>query len=86
MNRRGGGYWGNGAEPHGEVMWMGECLGASDLQFVLEQASANGENPKIDERLFLSRATEINEILHLGAVNPHHRAGVMAALLLSKSE
>ena len=25
MNRRGGGYWGNGAEPRGEVMWMGEC-------------------------------------------------------------
>ena len=70
------------------VTWNGVAvtglLGASDLQFVLEQASANVENPKIDERLFLSRATDINEILHLGAVNPHQRAGVMAALLLSK--
>lgn len=41
------------------------------------------EDPPIDEKLFLDRATAINEILHLGAVNPHQRASVMAALLLS---
>ena len=41
------------------------------------------ENPPIDEKLFLDRATHINEILHLGAVNPHLRANIMAALLLS---
>lgn len=40
--------------------------------------------PQIDEKLFLSRANHINRILHLGAVNPHERAGVMAALLLSE--
>jgi len=34
--------------------------------------------------LFITRAERINEILHLGAVNPHQRAVVMAALLLSK--
>lgn len=39
--------------------------------------------PALDEKLFLSRANHINEILHLGAVNPHDRAGVMAALLLA---
>lgn len=40
-------------------------------------------DPPIDEKLFLDKATEINEILHLGAVNPHSRANFMAALLLS---
>jgi type I restriction-modification system DNA methylase subunit len=44
----------------------------------------NIDNPPIDEKLFISRAEHINEILHLGAVNPHQRASVMAALLLSK--
>ena len=41
------------------------------------------DDPPIDEKFFVSRATAINEILHLGAVNPHLRANVMAALLLS---
>jgi type I restriction enzyme M protein len=41
-------------------------------------------NPPIDDRLFIARAEQINQILHLGAVNPHQRAAVMAALLLSK--
>ena len=69
------------------ITWNGVAvtglLGPSDLQLVLEQASATVENPQIDKKLFLSRATTINEILHLGAVNPHQRAGVMAALLLA---
>jgi len=42
------------------------------------------DDPPIDDKLFLSVANHINEILHLGAVNPHQRASVMAALLLSK--
>ncbi len=41
------------------------------------------DNPPIDEKLFLSRADYINEVLHIGAVNPHQRANVMSALLLS---
>ena len=69
------------------ISWNGVAvtglLGPPDLQLVLEQASATVENPQIDKKLFLSRATAINEILHLGAVNPHQRAGVMAALLLA---
>jgi len=52
-------------------------------QLILSTNKPVIENPPIDERLFLSKATEINEILHLGAVNPHQRASVMAALLLS---
>ena len=69
------------------ITWNGVpvtgLLGPADLRFVLEQASAAVENPQIDEKQFFSRATAINEILHLGAVNPHQRAGVMAALLLA---
>ena len=69
------------------ITWNGVAvtglLGPADLRFVLEQASATVENPQIDEKQFFSRATAINEILHLGAVNPHQRAGVMAALLLA---
>lgn len=37
----------------------------------------------IDEKLFLSTAERINQILHLGAINKSYRARVMAALLLS---
>ena len=55
----------------------------SDLRQVLEHDNPDVETPKIDEALFLSRANAINEELHLGAVNPHQRASVMAALLLS---
>ena len=69
------------------VTWNGVAvtglLGPNDVRVVLEKSSATIDNPKIDEKQFLSRATAINEILHLGAVNPHQRAGVMAALLLA---
>ena len=58
-------------------------LSPQDCRTLLETGSPNIENPPVDEKLFLSRAQHINEILHLGAVNPHQRAGVMAALLLS---
>jgi len=58
-------------------------LSLDQLQLILKTDNPNIENPQIDEKLFLSRAQRINEILHLGAVNPHQRAGVMAALLLS---
>jgi type I restriction enzyme M protein len=58
-------------------------LNATQLQQVLDSSNANIADPQVDERLFLSRAERINETLHLGAVNPHQRAGVMAALLLS---
>jgi len=58
-------------------------LSPSDLALIIASNRPNVENPSINEKLFLSRADRINEILHLGAVNPHQRAGVMAALLLS---
>lgn len=37
----------------------------------------------IDESLFLAKASEINEILHLGAINKNARARIIASLLLS---
>ena len=54
------------------------------LRSVLQTQSPDIADPVIDESLFLSKAEHINRILHLGAVNPHQRAGVMAALLLAK--
>ena len=53
------------------------------LQTILRTGRSDISDPEIDERLFISKAEHINEILHLGAVNPHQRAGVMAALLLA---
>jgi type I restriction enzyme M protein len=58
-------------------------LRQSELVNILKTGNPDIAEPEIDERLFISRAEHINEILHLGAVNPHQRAGVMAALLLS---
>lgn len=64
---------------------MTGLLSPANCEFVLQHGETNIENPPIDEKLFVSRAEKINEILHLGAVNPHQRAAVMAALLLSAS-
>lgn len=58
-------------------------LSKRDLLRIVETGTPDIAEPEIDERLFISRAEHINRILHLGAVNPHQRAGVMAALLLS---
>lgn len=58
-------------------------LSSDQTQLILRTGNPNIEDPQIDEKLFLARAERINEILHLGAVNPHQRAGVMAALLLA---
>lgn len=58
-------------------------LGRAELQTILRVGNPDIAEPEIDERLFIARAEEVNRILHLGAVNPHQRAGVMAALLLS---
>jgi hypothetical protein len=58
-------------------------LSREECQQLLDSGRPNLDNPPIDEKFFLSRAEHINEVLHLGAVNPHQRASVMAALLLS---
>jgi len=58
-------------------------LTPNQVQIILETSIPNIESAKVDLKLFLSRANRINELLHLGAVNPHQRASVMAALLLS---
>lgn len=58
-------------------------LSVDEAKHLIESKKPNLDDPPIDEKLFLSRAEHINEVLHLGAVNPHQRASVMAALLLS---
>lgn len=50
---------------------------------ILREDNPNIVDVPINEKLFVAGAEEINEELHLGAVNPHQRASVMAALLLS---
>ncbi len=59
-------------------------LTPENCEHILRTGNPDIENPPIDERMFIARAERINEILHLGAVNPHQRAVVTAALLLSK--
>ena len=59
-------------------------LGQAALQTILRTGHSDIADPEIDEQLFIAKAEHINEILHLGAVNPHQRAGVMAALLLAR--
>lgn len=58
-------------------------LSPDQIKEILETENPNIEHAKVDLKLFLSKANRINEILHLGAVNPHQRASVMAALLLT---
>jgi len=58
-------------------------LSESECRKLLDTGIPSLDNPPIDEKLFLSRADHINEVLHLGAVNPHQRASVMSAILLS---
>ena len=58
-------------------------LTPAHLDQILSTGLAEISDPQIDEQLFLARAEHINAILHHGAVNPHQRAGVMAALLLA---
>jgi type I restriction-modification system DNA methylase subunit len=66
----------NGVETSG-------LLSPDFCRMILDANKPEINDPPIDEKLFLDRATVINETLHLGAVNPHSRASVMAALLLS---
>jgi type I restriction enzyme M protein len=58
-------------------------LTPSQIETILHTSNPNIADVQIDDKLFISKAEEINEILHLGAVNPHKRASVMAAILLS---
>lgn len=53
---------------------------------ILDNNSPVIEDVPIDEKLFLSKAEKINQILHLGAINKNYRARVMAALLLAMIE
>lgn len=53
---------------------------------ILEIKQAAIADIPIDQKLFLTKAERINQILHLGAINKNYRARVMAALLLSMAE
>jgi type I restriction enzyme M protein len=55
-------------------------LSPDNCRTILDSQNPNLDNPPIDEKFFIARAEHINEILHLGAVNPHQRAAVMSAL------
>lgn len=61
-------------------------LRPQDTRTILRTNDPNISDVPIDVKLFDSKATNINEILHLGAVLPNQRARVMAALLLSMLE
>ena len=58
-------------------------LSPEECETLLETQYHNIEDPPIDDRRFLLTAEKINKILHEGAVNPHHRANVVSALLLA---
>lgn len=58
-------------------------LSPDETNRILRENNPNIEDIPINDRLFVSKAEKINEILHLGAVNPHQRANIMSALLLS---
>ncbi len=58
-------------------------LSPDECQALLDTRRPNIEDPPIDDRRFVTTAEKINEILHSGAVNPHQRANVVSALLLS---
>jgi len=58
-------------------------LTEQQLRNVLESGRPDLAELVIDEKLFRDTAERISAILHLGAVPPPQRAGVMAALLLS---
>ena len=58
-------------------------LSPDECQTLLNTRQANIEDPPVDERRFVLTAERINTILHEGSVNPHQRANVVSALLLS---
>lgn len=58
-------------------------LSPNECETLLGTKNPNIEDPPINERLFIVTAEKINETLHAGAVNPHERAKVVSALLLS---
>ncbi|MDQ2730779.1 MAG: DNA methyltransferase, partial [Armatimonadota bacterium] len=52
-------------------------LSPEECSLVLRSGTPDIQNPPVNEKLFIAAAEHMNEILHLGAVNPHQRAGVM---------
>lgn len=56
------------------------------VERVIDTGSASLEDFPIDEEYFISKAEEINEILHDGSIHENRRAKVISALLLSLIE
>ena len=59
-------------------------LGQGILREMLTSGLPDVADPVIDDKVFISKAEHINEILEIGAVPPYQRAGVIAALLLAR--
>ena len=59
-------------------------LGQEILREILTSGKSDVADPIIDDKVFISKAEHINEILEIGAVPPYQRAGVIAALLLAR--
>lgn len=58
-------------------------LSPDECRTIADSNHPNIEDPPIDDRRFVQTAERINDILYKGAVNPHQRANVVSALLLS---
>jgi len=61
-------------------------LSPQQVGFLLKENVADVHEYSPPQRLFLSAAERINEILHIGGINKNDRAKTMAALLLSVIE
>lgn len=62
---------------------MSGLISRAIAQRLFETNSSSIQDVAIDQKLFLTKAERINEILHEGAIPIHQRARVMSALLLS---
>lgn len=58
-------------------------LQKSIVQRIVSENKSDLEDVPVDKKLFLSKAENINEILHNGGINKNQRAKVMASLLLA---
>lgn len=62
---------------------MSSLLSPEIAKRLIETNKAELKDVPIDEKLFLTKAEKINQILHNGAINKNQRARVIGALLLS---
>ena len=61
-------------------------ISLSQVEKVLESGNATLDEYDIEDRLFVTKSSEINTILHDGGINKRNRAGVLSCLLLALAE